>query len=106
MRDDIRKEMYANADNYKNSMYADMRKELDKAMLGKYDEMYISLNGEMQTLVRAEVNVMECIMQKKLDEAIASFDAWKTNVEKCIKEKDALIEELKGNLNDKGALKH
>ncbi|MCO5559193.1 hypothetical protein L7F22_012788 [Adiantum nelumboides] len=46
-----RKEMYANADNYKNSMYADMRKELDKAMLGKYDEMYTSLKGEMQNLV-------------------------------------------------------
>ncbi|MCO5573868.1 hypothetical protein L7F22_027643 [Adiantum nelumboides] len=91
MIDDIRKEMYANADNYKNSMYADMRKELDKAMLGKYDEMYTSLKGEMQNLVLVEVNAMECAKQKKLDEAMASFDAWKTNVETCIKEKDAEI---------------
>lgn len=52
MRDDIRKEMYANAENYKKSMYADMRKELDKEMLGKQNELYTSLKLEMQTLVR------------------------------------------------------
>ena len=67
MRDDIRKEMYANADSSKNSMYADTTKEL-------HDGMYTSFKVEMQHLIRAEVNVVECIMQEKLDEVVASFE--------------------------------
>ncbi|MCO5560027.1 hypothetical protein L7F22_013633 [Adiantum nelumboides] len=42
LRGDIEKEMYANVESYKKAMYANMRKELDKEMLGKCDEMYTS----------------------------------------------------------------
>ena len=98
MRGDIEKEMYANVETCKKAMYADMRKQLDKEMLGKRDEMYTALKGEMQNIVRAEVNVMECVMRKRLEDAIAVFESWKSIVEERISEKDALIEELKGEL--------
>ena len=41
---------------------------------------------------------MECVVQKSLDEVVAKFESWKTNMEKCMREKDAIIEELKGEL--------
>lgn len=44
------------------------------------------------------MNVMECVMQKRLDDALAAFESWKSNVEKRIQEKDAMIEELKVEL--------
>ena len=41
---------------------------------------------------------MECVVQKRLDEVVAKFESRKTNMEKCTREKDAIIEELKGEL--------
>ena len=99
MRDDLRKEMHASAESYRNSMYVNMKRELGKELLGIQDEKCSSLKTELQNLIKAEVNVMECIVQKRLeDEVVAKFESWKTNMEKCMREKDAIIEELKGEL--------
>ena len=98
MRDDLRKEMHANAESYRNSMYVNMKRDLGKELLGIQDEKCSSLKTEIRNLIKAEVNVMECVVQKRLDEVVAKFESWKTNMEKCMREKDAIIEELKGEL--------
>ena len=33
---------------------------------------------------------------ERLDEVVAKFESWKTNMEKCMREKDAIMEKLKG----------
>ena len=52
----------------------------------------------MQNYVRAEVNVIEKVVQKKLGDALRALESWKLNAEKCMNEKDALIQELKEEL--------
>ncbi|MCO5611602.1 hypothetical protein L7F22_065856 [Adiantum nelumboides] len=98
LRSDIEKEMHTQVEIYKETMYADIRKELDKDLMSKKEEMYKSLKIEMQNSMRAEANVIECVVQKKLEDALLAFESWKSNTEKCINGKDALIEELKGEL--------
>ena len=98
MRDDLRKEMHASAESYRNSMYENMKRELGKELLGIQDEKCSSLKTEIRNLIKAEVNVMECVVQKSLDEVVAKFESWKTNMEKCMRGKDAITEELKGEL--------
>ena len=44
------------------------------------------------------MNVKKWVMQKKLEDALLAFESWKLNAEKRMNEKDALIEELKGEL--------
>jgi hypothetical protein len=78
LRSEIEREMLANVDAYKKDMYA--------------------LRVEAQAIARAEIHVMECAMQKRLDEASAIFETFKANVEKRMNEKDAMIEELKKEL--------
>ncbi|MCO5568314.1 hypothetical protein L7F22_022013 [Adiantum nelumboides] len=97
LRSDIEKEMHTQVEIYKATMYADIRKELDKDLMSK-KEMYKLLKIEMQNSMRAEANVIECVMQKKLEGALLAFESWKSNTEKCMNGKDALIEELKGEL--------
>lgn len=100
LRKDIETEMYAHVETCKETMYADMRKELDNEMISKHEHEQIctSLKTELQNYVRVEVNVMECVVQKKLADALHAFESWKSNAEKRMNEKDALIEELKGEL--------
>ena len=78
LRSEIEREMLANVDAYKKDMYA--------------------LRVESQATARAEIKVMECVMQKRLDDACATFETFKANVEKRANEKDAVIEELKREL--------
>ncbi|MCO5611640.1 hypothetical protein L7F22_065894 [Adiantum nelumboides] len=98
LRSDIEKEMHTQVEIYKETMYADIRKELDKDLMSKKEEMYKSLKIEMQNSMRAEANVIECMMQKKLEDTLLAFESWKSNTEKCMNGKNALIEELKGEL--------
>lgn len=79
-------------------MHENMKRELGKELLGIQDEKCSSLKMEIRNLIKAEVNVMECVVQKNLDEVVAKFESWKTNMEKCMREKDVIIEELKGEL--------
>ncbi|MCO5576234.1 hypothetical protein L7F22_030043 [Adiantum nelumboides] len=98
LRSDIEKEMHTQVEIYKKTMYADIRKELDTELMSKKEEMYKSLKIEMQNSMRAEAIVIECVVQKKLEDALLAFESWKSNTEKCMNGKDALIEELKGEL--------
>ena len=79
-------------------MRVDIEREMHAAVVASKNDMHTTLKGEMHAIVRAEVNVLECVMQKRLDDALAVFESWKSNVEKRISDKDALIEELKGEL--------
>ena len=45
MRDDLRKEMHASAESYRNSMYVNMKRELGKELLGIQDEKCSSLKN-------------------------------------------------------------
>ena len=77
LRSDINTEMYAHVETCKKTMHADMRKELDNEMISKHEheheQICTSLKTELQNYVKVEVNVMECVVQKKLDDALCAF---------------------------------
>ena len=66
LRNDIETEMYAHVETCKKTMHTDMRKELDNEMISKHEHEQIctSLKTELQNYVKAEVNVMECVVQR------------------------------------------
>ncbi|MCO5602533.1 hypothetical protein L7F22_056666 [Adiantum nelumboides] len=75
LRSDIEKEMHTQVEIYKETMYADIRKELDNELMSKKEEMYKSLKIEMQNSMRAEAIVIECVVQKKLEDALLAFES-------------------------------
>lgn len=92
LRNDIETGLYAHVEAYKKTMHADTISKKE------HEQICTSLKTELQHYVKAVVNVMECVVQKKLDDALHAFESWKMNAENRMNEKDALIEELKGEL--------
>lgn len=92
---DMEKKMYETMEAQKDDMYAHMRKEMYETLR---DELYVTVKGEMHALLRADVNVMETMVCKKMDERLASFESWKAKTEKCMADKDALIKKLQEEL--------
>ncbi len=82
------------------SMRTEMEGELYAALESHKGEIMgpIGMKGELQNYVRAEVNVVEIMFHKKLENAVATFETWKSEMEQSIREKDAQIENLKKQL--------
>ena len=49
----------------------------------------------MQNTMRTKIEVVEALWRKELDANATSFAVWKSEMEKRLNEKDALIKELK-----------
>ena len=57
--------------------------------------MYNDMTIEMQNKVRAEIKMAQALWRKDLDATVTVFTVWKSELEKRLNEKDALIKELK-----------
>ena len=78
-----------------NLMRSDMEMELVKSREVCKLQLYNELTIEMQNKVRAEIEVAQALWRKELDVTVTTFTVWKSEMEKRLNEKDALIEELK-----------
>ncbi|MCO5588464.1 hypothetical protein L7F22_042420 [Adiantum nelumboides] len=91
MRKEMKKDMYEILESYK----ADITRKLLGETRAK---LYANIKNDLQWYVGAEMKVSEGVMHKKVDDALVSFETWKSKVEESIREKDALIEDLKKQL--------
>ncbi|MCO5555209.1 hypothetical protein L7F22_008753 [Adiantum nelumboides] len=91
MRRDMKKEMYKVLASYKANIE-------EKLLHETRAEFYNNMKNELQWYVGAEVKISEGVMHKKVDDALVTFETWKSKVEESIKKKDALIEDLKKQL--------
>ncbi|MCO5578096.1 hypothetical protein L7F22_031934 [Adiantum nelumboides] len=91
MQKEIEKKMYEILESYK----ADITRKL---LHETQADLFTNIKNELQWYVGAEVKVSKGVMHKKVDDAFVNFETWKSKVEESIREKDALIENLKEQL--------
>ena len=78
-----------------NLMRADMERELVKARDAYKLQLYNELMIDMKNNTRAEIEVAQALWRKELEATVTTFASWKSEMEKRLNGKDALIEELK-----------
>lgn len=78
-----------------SAMRASFEKEVCTSMEAHRVNLYNVLKGEMQQFVRAEVQIAQVLWQQELNKATDTWEAWKSEMQKSISEKDATIEALR-----------
>ncbi|MCO5606610.1 hypothetical protein L7F22_060798 [Adiantum nelumboides] len=91
MRGEMENDMYEILESYKAKIRGKLLRETQA-------KLYTNIKNELQWYVGAEAKVLGCVMHKKVDDALVTFETWKLKVEESIRKKDALIEDIKKQL--------